>query len=76
MNDCEYCAQPAGEKKIVERPMSDEAKTLSAFPWVADPSALVFCDEDCRVKWHALRRKAIWEKHGPVCMCAECTSRA
>jgi len=73
--ECEFCAQPPGPRRVIERPMADEVKALSKFFWVVDPSRLVFCDEECRVKWHALRRRSLWERHGPSCHCVECMGR-
>jgi hypothetical protein len=76
--ECEYCAQPPGRRMVVERPMESEVKVLATFLWVRDPKRLVFCDDDCRVKWYGLRRKAIWLQHSRThsddvgCMCVEC----
>lgn len=76
MNDeCEYCAQVTGPKRVVERPMESEQKALSAFPWVIDPTRLVFCNDECRTKWHGLRRKALWQAHGLGCSCVECMGK-
>jgi len=74
-DECEYCAQPPGKRRVVERPMEAEVKVLSTFFWVIDPARLVFCDEECRTKWHGLRRKALWQAHGPSCSCVECMGR-
>lgn len=78
--ECEYCAQPAGKRRVVERPMEAEVKVLSAFFWVIDPARLVFCDDECRTKWHGLRRKALWQAHqvrsnGLGCLCIECAGK-
>ena len=70
--ECELCAQPTDARRVVERPMADEAKSLSAFFWVIDPERLVFCDDECRTKWHGLRRRALWAKHGSTCTCVTC----
>ncbi len=76
-NECEYCAQDAiGRRRVIERPMAEETAQLSRFFWVVDPVRLVFCDEECRVKWHGLRRKAIWSAHGVDCSCVACMGRA
>lgn len=72
-DECEYCAQQSPQKtRVVERPFDGEVKYLSAFFWVIDPARLVFCDQECRVKWHALRRRATWMTHEPQCVCARC----
>jgi hypothetical protein len=73
MDECEYCGQPTPQKsRVVERPFSGESERLRRFFWVIDPERLVFCDQECRVKWHALRRRATWMAHDAQCVCAQC----
>lgn len=72
MNECEYCAQPTSARRVIEQPSDDEAKSLSSLFWVIDPNRLVFCDAECRQKWHGLRRRALWDKHPPTCTCVTC----
>jgi hypothetical protein len=55
--------------------MADEAKNLATFFWVLDPARLVFCDSECRTKWHGLRRKSLWKQHGESCACVACLGR-
>lgn len=78
MNDeCEMCAMPAtGRRQVIEKPSEGEAAALSRHFWVIDPARLVFCTEECRVKWHGLRRKAIWQQHPDTCACVACLGRS
>lgn len=32
----------------------------------------LFCNEECRKKWHRLKRRVAWETHPPFCACTEC----
>lgn len=75
-SECEYCAQQVGPRRVIEHPFADEVVTLSKFFWVIDPARLVFCDAECRSKWHGLRRKAIWHAHGADCACLACMTKA
>lgn len=72
MTECEYCAQLPGGQRVVERPMASEVTELSRFYWVVNPERLVFCDAECRTKWHRLRRMSVWMRHGSECACSEC----
>lgn len=31
-----------------------------------------FCNEECRKKWHRLKRRVVWETHPPFCACTDC----
>ena len=73
LNECEYCAQRTlPQKRVVEIPMESEAATLRPYYMVIDPARLVFCDAECRQKWHGLRRKALWASHPQNCACVGC----
>ena len=32
----------------------------------------VFCNETCRKRLHAMRRRVLWETHPAGCLCVEC----
>jgi len=52
--------------------MEAEAVSLARYFWVLNPKRLVFCDAECRVKWHTLRRQALWTSHAQGCACVTC----
>ncbi len=74
-DECEFCAQPVGVRRVIEKPAPVEVDQLKKFFWVNDPERLVFCDEGCRRKWHGLRLHTTWLTHPDFCMCVECMAR-
>jgi hypothetical protein len=69
---CEMCGKKLAKGMGIELPQDMIARVELEEELVEDPACLRFCSKRCQGRWGALKQGAVWNEHGPGCMCAAC----